>query len=380
MESDKETTEMNFLRQHTKSGSKSITVNLFFTVLIFLSLTSAYSNSGNIANISQAKAEPSAPVQLKVIRPKIIKDFEISVEQPADVSPYYRVELYSEVAGQVIFLEKDLGDNVIAGEKLVAIRQSSSSSGAERVEEIWELKAPFDGVIASRSIDPGTFVPSAAIVPGAKPLLVLERNDIVTVSMKVPDIFSGFVTFDSMAEVQLDSLPGKVFVTKLARIAPSLNSADRSLTVQVDIYNRSLTEYEQFSRKFKENQGADLKSRRLPPFPGGVQINQAADLIPGMYGKIRLRFQNLAERPLIPSISIIRRGGMDYLFSLDSGIVRLRPITIHYNNGELALVSWLVRSESAKSISPLTTSDKIILTQLSDLEDGQPAISIESDW
>lgn len=371
---------MNFLRQHTKSGSKSITVNLFFTVLIFLSLTSAYSNSGNIANISQAKAEPSAPVQLKVIRPKIIKDFEISVEQPADVSPYYRVELYSEVAGQVIFLEKDLGDNVIAGEKLVAIRQSSSSSGAERVEEIWELKAPFDGVIASRSIDPGTFVPSAAIVPGAKPLLVLERNDIVTVSMKVPDIFSGFVTFDSMAEVQLDSLPGKVFVTKLARIAPSLNSADRSLTVQVDIYNRSLTEYEQFSRKFKENQGADLKSRRLPPFPGGVQINQAADLIPGMYGKIRLRFQNLAERPLIPSISIIRRGGMDYLFSLDSGIVRLRPITIHYNNGELALVSWLVRSESAKSISPLTTSDKIILTQLSDLEDGQPAISIESDW
>ena len=187
--------------------------------------------------IAAGPADPQpASLELKTIHPKTKRDFEISVEQPADVAPYYRVELFAEVSGQVIFLEKELGDTVVAGEKLVGIRPSGSGTGP--AEKTWEIKAPFDGVIATRSIDPGTFVPSAAIVPGARPLLVLERNDIVTVSMKVPDRFSGLVSGESITEIQLDPLPGKVFTSKPARMAPSLNAADRSLTVQVDIYTR----------------------------------------------------------------------------------------------------------------------------------------------
>lgn len=325
-----------------------------------------------------AAAGQAAAIRLKTIHPRTIPQFEISVEQPADVAPYYRVELYAEVAGQVTFLEKDLGDRVTAGEKLVAIRATGNSAGP--AEKTWEIKAPFDGVIASRSIDPGTFVPSAAIVPGAKPLLVLERNDIVTVSMKVPDTFSGLVSGDSIAEIQMDPLPGQVFVAKPTRIAPSLNAADRSLTVQVDLYNRSRAEYGQLSKKYRENQGADLKSRRLPPFPGGVDEQKAAGLMPGMYGKMRIVFRNLADKPLVPSSAIIRKGGVDYLFRLEGGIARRRPVVIHYDNGEVALVSWLEQKAGTKIAVPLKASDEILWTTLSDLQDGQPVIPQKSDW
>ena len=331
-------------------------------------------------------AEPDAPnggggagqaaaVRLKTIHPRTIPQFEISVEQPADVAPYFRVELYAEVAGQVTFLEKDLGDRVTAGEKLVAIRTIAGPT-----EKTWEIKAPFDGVIASRSIDPGTFVPSAAIVPGAKPLLVLERNDIVTVSMKVPDTFSGLVSGDSIAEIQMDPLPGQVFVAKPARIAPSLNAADRSLTVQVDLYNRTRAEYGELSKKYQENQGADLKSRRLPPFPGGVDEQKAAGLMPGMYGKMRIVFRNLADKPLVPGSAIIRKGGVDYLFRLEGGVARRRPVVIHYDNGEVALVSWLEQKGNTKITVPLKAEDEIVWTTLSDLQDGQPVTPLKSGW
>ncbi|MFM8932339.1 MAG: efflux RND transporter periplasmic adaptor subunit, partial [Gemmataceae bacterium] len=279
---------------------------------------------------ARAQAPPPAQpagteIRVKTTRPKTGTDLEVGVEQPAEVAPYYRVELQSQVAGTLKFLEKDIGDKVAAGERLAEI---------EPIDPLRENKAkglvtaPFDGVIARRSADPGTFVANPAIVSGVPPLLVLERTDIVTVSMRVPEAYVAQVGKDTEAELRLDAMPGKVLRFKPTRLAPSLDPADRTLRVEVDLFNGTAQEHRQFLEKAKLNRNADLKGRALPEFPKGLEAGAAARLLPGMYGKMRLRLKRFHNDPRIPSSALVRRGGLTYLVRVESGVARLKPIAV----------------------------------------------------
>jgi multidrug efflux pump subunit AcrA (membrane-fusion protein) len=63
-------------------------------------------------------ANPKAPVgiRVKTINPKMGAGLSVSVEQPAEVAPYYRASLFAKLGGTITFLEKDIGDKVTAGE------------------------------------------------------------------------------------------------------------------------------------------------------------------------------------------------------------------------------------------------------------------------
>src|SRR5207302_9444065 len=61
-----------------------------------------------------------------------------------------------------------------------------------------KLRAPFDGTITRRTIDPGDFVHSASTAQ-AEPLLSIARADIVTVVAKLPDNHAPFVSADTEA-------------------------------------------------------------------------------------------------------------------------------------------------------------------------------------
>ena len=168
----------------------------------------------------------SAPIRVRTVHPRRGADLTMTVEQPANVSPYYRAALYAEASGKVTFLEKDLGHAVIKGEKIAVITPSGGLKGPANV-----LEAPFDGVIASRNADPGTFVASAAVVPGATPLVTLERNDIVTITAQMPDRVANLIGRDTEAEIYLDDLPGGgPLRARISRIAPSIYTTMPPLT------------------------------------------------------------------------------------------------------------------------------------------------------
>ena len=316
-----------------------------------------------------AKADMGGFVRVKTVKPVAKPEIQLSVEQPADVSPYYRAELYAEVAGKVVFLEKDLGDPVRTGEKIVEI-QPSAGRPTNAMSGV--IKAPFDGVIASRSVDPGTFVPSAEIVPGAKPLIVIERNDIVTISMKVPDQYSALVNRNTTAEIRMDPLPGRVFKCKISRIAPSLAVGDRTLTVQVDLFNRSEDEFESLKNRFAKDGGAELKSRRLPEFPEGLRDRDSAGLIPGMYGKMKLVFQTSGDKVFIPGSAVQRSGGVDYIYRIENGVARKLRVKIEFDN--VAFLSVII-PDKAPEYSVLKPTDEIVISNQSELEDGQRVAS-----
>lgn len=65
--------------------------------------------------------DPDPRLVVKTIYPKLDPSFVRSITAPAYVEPYFRADLYSHVAGPVKFIQKNIGDQVQAGELLVEI-------------------------------------------------------------------------------------------------------------------------------------------------------------------------------------------------------------------------------------------------------------------
>jgi multidrug efflux pump subunit AcrA (membrane-fusion protein) len=301
-----------------------------------------------------------AAIRVLTAKPQAATDQIVSVEQPAEVSAYYQVGLLAKVAGTVKSVEKALGDKVTAGEVLVQL-DTGDASGI-----LATINAPFDGVVSARAVDPGLFVPSAAIVPEVDSLLTVDRTDIVTISMAVPETYVTYLSKDTIAEVSMDALPGKIFRTRLTRIAPSLKSGDRTLSVELDLFNGTADEFAKFQALAESNGRSDLKSRTLPYFPEGLPSGQAAGLLPGMYGKMKLTMRQPQSALLVPSSAIVRDGGMPFLFKNENGVVRRKSIVIQIDNGTTASVRWSVNG-TTQDLSP---DEEIVTSNQGELQDG----------
>jgi hypothetical protein len=317
-----------------------------------------------------AKAAPAAAspaIRVRAVHPQVGADLAVSVQQPADVAPYYRADLFPTVSGTIEFLQKDIGHAVVKGEVVARIKplpgQPSDAASCE-------LRAPFDGVVASRAADPGTFVASAALVPGAMPVVTIVRADIVTVGMRVPDTVAALVDTDTAAEIRLDGVSGEPIRCNLTRIAPALGATDRTRRVEVDLWNGTAASFEAFKAESARTDHADLKGRDLPQLPRGLAEGASARLLPGMYGQMRLTVKRFEKLPLVPSSAIVRRGGMPFLFRVEDGVARLRPVGIDIDDGTMAAVVWMEKDAGQQVRRPLRTDELIVASNQGELEDG----------
>src|SRR5207253_2557057 len=153
------------------------------------------------------------------------------------------------------------------------------------------ITAPFDGVITRRNVNRGSFVQNATTAH-TRPLLRVERRDIVTVAMRVPDTFASPVSSDTEAVIEMSEFPGEKIHGKVTRFSPTLEreANDHTLPVQVDLFNGSEEEYRNFLSKEKAKQVPfdDLKEGPLPLLPTitGAKSDEALRLYPGMYGEM----------------------------------------------------------------------------------------------
>lgn len=300
------------------------------------------------------------PVPVVIAKPSIGTGMEISSDQPATIDAYFNVGLLPSIAGTVRFLQKDIGDTFTAGETLVEIEPLTLPD--TRVP----LVAPFDGVVASRSADPGLFVASAAVVPEVKPLLDLQRTDIVTVVTQVPESFAVYLDETTRGELRIDALPGRVFECKPTRSAPNFADNDRTRQVQVDLFNGTAEQFDAFLKQLASAAQNTLKGGKHPQRPGGLQPTESPNLMPGMFGSMRLVANRFKNAPLVPSAAILRQGGVPYLVQVENGMSRKRRITVEVDNGTTARVRW----SDGPQATELSPDDQFIAANPSAFEDG----------
>jgi multidrug resistance efflux pump len=273
--------------------------------------------------------------------------------------------------------------DVKVAESLVGVARKDREK-AQAMLDLATIRAPFDGVVIRRNADPGTFVQNAATAH-TDPLLTLVRDDIVTVYMKVPDRFCHDVNADTGAVIQMDTLPGLVIRGKVTRYAPSLDNPehDRTMRVEVDLYNGTAREYEAFLAREQATGNADLKSKTLPQFPR-VEGKDVADrplrLIPGQYGKMRLVLRSFKNAWLLPRTAVFSQGGTSYVFVIKDGRALKMPVEVQADNGEEVKVALIEKVRGETVQRDLIGNEEIVSTNQGELSNGQLVKTTRTDW
>jgi multidrug resistance efflux pump len=258
----------------------------------------------------------------------------------------------------------------------------SDHEKAQALVEYALVKAPFPGTVVSRHVDPGSFVQNASTGhPTA--VLTLERTDIVTVVMRVPDSYASFVTPGTEAILELDTLPGVKIRGKVTRFARSLvtTARDRTMRVEVDLWNGDPAAYKAFFADKKNL--ADLKDGPLPlvpEFTGKTQQGQQRiPLMADMYGNMTLVLKKFGDVKLIPSQAVIRQGGRTMIYVVEDGKAHLMSVAEQMDDGDLAQVVRL--GDRGEILGPLTGTEEVIVTNQEELTEGQAVTTTPMpDW
>lgn len=229
------------------------------------------------------------PVEVQVTKP-VRRDIAYTISLPANIAPYYQTTLYAKVSGYLKWIGPDKGDAVKKNQVLAVIdapevddqyRQSVDEYKIrkltyERLEKVWRespdviarqdvdvaeaayhsakdvmnqratlrdytnVRAPYDGVITARFVDPGALIQVAtASSSGALPLFTIMDLSRVRVYANVPQEEAPWIApGKTSATVTVKELPDRAFEGTITRSTHALDPSTRTLLVEVDLDNR----------------------------------------------------------------------------------------------------------------------------------------------
>ena len=290
----------------------------------------------------RARAQAAGPhvVVMPVAHAAQTRDIEL----PASVHGYVETPIYAKIAGYLKTIQVDKGDHVRAGELLAVIdspeldkqaadeqadyeikaltdrrRQAIVKSGALSREEadtahadavkskaILEqyrslqayerITAPVDGIVSARYVDPGALIPQSTASASGTPLLTIATLQPVRVYAVVPQSITPFVQDGAPAVITVTQYPTRQFDGAITRHPDALESATRTMLVEVDL-------------------------------PNTEEV-----LKPGMYGTMRLRVPE-RQIPHLPDDALVFRDGQVYAPLVRDNRLHLAEVTLGYDNG-----------------------------------------------
>ncbi len=219
---------------------------------------------------------------------------------------------------------------VSSSEADVAVAEAEvlmAAATVARIETLMKyatIRAPFDGVITERFIDPGDFVRSAT--EGAvEPLLWIAKTDRIRLSLEIPEMDSSYVKVGTPVDVVVKAVGEHSFSGIITRTAVGLRASTRTMRAEVDLDN------------------ADGR------------------FAPGMYAQVTIKLEIKESALMIPSKAIRVRGREMYVLVSREKIARTVPVGLGYDDG-----IW------AEVLSGLEDDDWIIIAATGAVTPGTP--------
>ncbi len=123
--------------------------------------------------------------------------------------------------------------NVRAATAAIAVQRAKLRRLAQ-LKSFSEVRAPFAGTIASRTIDLGALVSAGNVTP----LFTLVSAGSVRVFVQVPQDVAPSVRTATPAKVQVREYPGRTFEGEVTRSAGVLDPATRTMRVEISVPNQ----------------------------------------------------------------------------------------------------------------------------------------------
>jgi RND family efflux transporter MFP subunit len=169
------------------------------------------------------------------------------------------------------------------------------------------VTAPFDGVITARNVDAGALInagssaspndPTATVTHSG--ILGIARTDVLRIQVSVPQIYTKLIQSGQSAGVSVREFPGKVFSSRVFRVAGALDAASRTQMVE-------------------------------------LRLNNSANmLVPGMYATVRFGIRQSGGQWRVPANTlIIDASGTRVASVTESNTIRFVPVKLGRDFGK----------------------------------------------
>ncbi|MBI3854149.1 MAG: efflux RND transporter periplasmic adaptor subunit [Planctomycetes bacterium] len=327
---------------------------------------------GRAAEATGSPASGGRITRVRTVKP-CRQDIVRRVLLPANVRAEAEVTLYAKATGFLKSIGKDRGDKVKAGElialleipemtaeiaharasfaleeatlkRLESIRKiektavtdqdldlarakkAMAEATLQRLETLHaytEIRAPFDGAVTERFVDPGAFIQQGRIVS------IVDISK-VRIIVDVPEAEVRFSPVGTEARVSLDALPGKAVVGKISRSSESLDPVMRTMRIEIDLPNPNLSIY------------------------------------PGMYARVELGVERHPNVLAIPRKVVTLQHDHTFVFVNAGGTAKKVPVTVGTDDGD-----W------CEARSGLNGDESIIIPEGGTMTDGMAVLPAE---
>lgn len=258
---------------------------------------------------------------------------------------------------------------------------------AKVVANFGKVTAPFDGVVVRRNVDPGSFVQNAT-TGSSETLISVSRIDLVTVVAQFPDNAAPYLAEGTTAIIQIEDLSGPAIFAKVTRFSPTIQSSDRTIRVEVDLFNGGPASRQKLQAAYDTSHTSPqlkggMDTLPLPAFT--VDSLAKAKLLPGMNGSIKLVIGGSGQSYNLPSSAVYSKSGVTYILTVANGKTREVPVRINLNDGRKVRVSVVerkTRDDGAdyESLIELQGDVEVVVANQLQVGDGVEVRASSSDW
>ncbi len=271
-----------------------------------------------------------------------------TIELPASVHGYIENPVYAKVAGYMKTINVDKGDHVKAGEVIALIespetdKQVSDARSYYWLQNVTDVRnqelvrqqvipqqtaddshsamlqakaayqqqlalqqyevvrAPFDGIVTARYVDPGTLIPQSTTPSSTTtntPIVALATQAPLRVYAYVPQSLSSFIKDGDPATITVIDFPNRNFTGAVTRHPEALDQTTRTMLVEVDLPNRDRS------------------------------------LLPGMYANLKVTARVTAQKMTVPDDALVFRDDKIYLPVVRDNHLKLVEVTLGHDTG-----------------------------------------------
>jgi membrane fusion protein, multidrug efflux system len=289
-----------------------------------------------------------------------------TITLPASVHGYIETPVYAKVAGYMKTINVDKGDHVKAGQVIAIIespetdkqvsdarsyywlqavtdrrnqelvrqevipQQTADDSHATMLQakasyeqqlalQQYEIvRAPFDGIVTARYVDPGTLIPQSTTPSSTttnSPIVALATMAPLRVYSYVPQSLSPFIKDGDPANITVSEFPNRTYSGTVTRHPDALDQITRTMLVEVD----------------------------LP--------NQDRSLYPGMYADMKMTAHVTTAGITVPDDALVFRDNDVYLPVVRDNRLKLVEVTLGHDDGYKVEVNGDVGSGETVAIN-----------------------------
>ncbi len=371
-------------RNQRRSG-RMLTIALFAAVFCTISVSGGFV----LARQDLIQRQTTQLVQSAALGPHVLVtqvsggNSSRTIELPASIHGYVETPVYAKVTGYMKTINVDKGDHVKAGEVIALIQSPETDKQVADARSFYWLqnvtdvrnqdlvrqqvipqqtaddshsamlqakaayqqqlalqqyevvRAPFDGIVTARYVDPGTLIPQSTTPSSTAtntPIVALATQAPLRVYAFVPQSISSFIKDGDPATVTVIDFPNRNFTAAITRHPEALDQTTRTMQVEVD----------------------------LP--------NQDRSLFPGMYANMKMTARVTSASLTVPDDALVFRDDKIYLPVVRDNHLKLVEVTLGHDDGYTVEVSGDLRA-----------GEQIAVNVGQAARDGEPVQPVESN-